>query len=121
MCRFDAAGVDTHRGSRRQRTDAAKQREWLGNMAPQEKSNLTGWIWRSVNHAAREQGFDLRRHANRLPVVGEVQRLDTKGIAGQQHSPPHRIPDYKCEHATERLHHLSSAIPIELNKHFRIA
>ena len=98
-----AVAVDPLRVAGRERPRAAVERVRLGDVAPQEKAGVARRVRLGVHAAHREQRLDLRRRPQRPPVVGDVERLDPVGVAGQQQPGAVGVPEREREHAPEVL------------------
>src|SRR5215472_12726428 len=97
-----------------QRTYPTVEGIWLGHMAPQEESNVTGRFRIGVDLLAFEQGFHLRRHAKGHAIIGIVERLDSVWVASKQQAFLFRIIYREGVHATEMFDQVSSVFLIQM-------
>src|SRR5436309_1604744 len=56
------------------------QSVWVGNVPPEEKTNMPRWIRSCIDATSGEERLDLRSHSERMPIVGVVDGLDSVGI-----------------------------------------
>ena len=97
----NAALVDEKRGTCSDRTYGLKDCVRLGDAPHQPESGDAGGIVRARDVTAREKRFDRRGRAERLAVIGDIERLDAVWVAGYKHSPKSRIPYGESEHAAQ--------------------
>jgi hypothetical protein len=70
--------------------------------------------------AAGKQRLHLRGEAQRAPVIGEVERLDAVGVAGEEHALKARVPDREGVHAAQRVEHRGAAALPEMQQHLGV-
>src|SRR5437867_1706964 len=56
-------------------------RVWVGNVSPEEKTNMTRRIRSCIDSSSCKQRLDLRSNSERMPIVGVVDGLNSVGIA----------------------------------------
>ena len=91
--------------ARRKTGDAFVESERRREVAPEEETDVAGRLGRGVDAAAGKQCLDLGSEAESLAVIGVVQGLDAKGIAGDEKSLFAVVPDGKGIHAAEFVQH----------------
>ena len=63
--------------------------------------------------AHRKKRLDLRRSPKRVPVVGDVERLDAVRVAGEQHAPAVRVVEREGIHPAQVVGHPLPLIAVE--------